>query len=85
MAVAVTVVVVPTVTDVAAAFTVRLVTVAPDAVTVMTAEALCPPNVAVIVAVPTAWAVTIPAALTLATDESLDPHVALTFALVPSL
>ena len=51
----------------------------------MSAEALWPPNVAVIVAVPAAWAVTVPAALTLATDELLDPHDALTLALVPSL
>ena len=62
---------------------------APEPVTVMSAEALCPPNVAVIVAIPAAWAVTTPLALTLATDELLDSHVAptvaLTVTLVPSL
>ena len=84
-AVAVTVVVAPTAKEVAAALTVRLVAVAPDTVTVMTAEALCPPTVAVMVAVPSAWAVTVPAASTLATDELLDSHEAFTLALVPSL
>ena len=79
-----TVAVAPTLRVVAEALTARLVTATPDASTVMPTEALCPPNMAVIVAVPTAWAVTIPAALTVATDELLDPHVALTFALVPS-
>ena len=55
----------------------------------MSAEPLCPPDVAVIVAIPAAWAVTTPLALTLATDELLDSHVAptvaLTVTLVPSL
>ena len=60
-------------------------TVAVDAVTVTPTAPLCPPNVAVIVAAPIAWAVTVPVALTLAMDESLDPHDALTLALVPSL
>ena len=84
-AVAVTVVVAPTTTVVAAALTVRLVAVAPDTVTVMTAEALCPPTVAVMVAVPGAWAVTVPATSTLVTDELLDSHETFTPALVPSL
>ena len=84
-AVAVTVVVAPIAKEVAAALTARLVAVAPDTVTVMTAEALCPPTVAVMVAVPGAWAVTVPATSTLATDELLDSHEAFTLALVPSL
>ena len=77
IAVAVTVVVSPTANVDADALTVRLVAVTPDTVTVMTAEALCPPTVAVMVAVP--------ATSTLATDELLDSHDAFTLALVPSL
>ena len=85
LAVAVTLVMSPTDIVVAAALTVRPVTVTSEPVTVTSAEALCPPKVAVTLAVPDAWAVTVPAVLTLATDELLDPHDAFTVALVPSL
>ena len=83
MAVAVTVAVAPTLRVVAEALTARLVTVA--AVTVRPTDPLCPPNVPVIVVVPTATPVTVPDADTVATPVSLDDHVGLTVAVVPSL
>ena len=53
--------------------------------TVITTDPLCPPDVAVIVVVPAASAVTVPEAMTLATDELLDSQVGLIVAVVPSL
>ena len=74
----------PTVKDVAEALTDMLVTPA-DSTTVTLAEPLCPPDAAMIKAVPTALAVATPVVLMLATDESVEPHVALTFPVVPLL
>ena len=51
----------------------------------MPTAALCPPNVPVTVAVPTATPVTVPDEVTVATPVSLDDHVGLTVAVVPSL
>ena len=53
--------------------------------TVITIDPLCPPDVAVMVATPAALAVTVPAVLTLATDESLDPQAGLIVVVVSSL
>ena len=52
---------------------------------VITTDPLCPPDVAVMVATPAALAVTVPAVLTLAMDESLDPQAGLIVAVVSSL
>ena len=80
---AVTVVVWPTVRLVSSADTSMLNNDTVSLTSTLT-DPLWPPTVAVIVAVPTAWAVTVPVALTLATDALLDPHAALTVTLVPS-
>ena len=53
--------------------------------TVITTDPVCPPDVAVMVVVPAARAVTVPVVLTLATDESLDPQTGLIVEVVPSL
>ena len=56
-----------------------------NSVTVITTDPLCPSDVAVMVVVPAALAVTVPVVLTLATDESLDPQAGLIVEVVPSL
>ena len=55
------------------------------AVTVIPADALCPLNVPVTVALPAATAVTVPEDETVATSVLLDDQVGLTVAVVPSL
>ncbi len=53
--------------------------------TVITTDPLCPPDVAVMVVVPTASAVTVPLAVTVATEVSLEAQVGLITEVVPSL
>ena len=54
-------------------------------VTVITTDPVCPPNVAVMVVVPTARAVTVPEVVTVATEVLLEAQVGLIVAVVPSL
>ena len=54
-------------------------------VTVIMTDPVCPPDVAVMVVVPAALAVTVPVVLMLATDESLDPQAGMIVAVVSSL
>ena len=54
-------------------------------VTVITTDPVCPPNVAVMVVVPTARAVTVPEVVTVATEVLLEAQVGLTVAVVSSL
>ena len=56
-----------------------------SAVTVITSDPVCPSDVAVMVVVPAALAVTVPVVLMLATDESLDPQAGMIVAVVSSL
>ena len=84
MAVAVTVVVSPTL-RLALATDTETLNSATSSATVITTDPLCPPDVAVMVATPAALAVTVPVVLTLATDESLDPQTGLIVEAVPSL
>ena len=53
--------------------------------TVIPTDPVCPSDVAVMVAIPAALAVTVPVVPTLATDESLDPQAGLIVAVVSSL
>ena len=55
------------------------------AITVRTADPLCPSYVPVIITVPAATAVTVPEYDTVATSELLDPQLGVTVAVVPSL
>ena len=84
MAVAVTVVVSPTVRLAAPADTDTLSSDT-TSVTVIATDPVCPPNVAVMVVVPAASAVTVPEVVTVATEVSLEIQVGLTVAVVPSL
>ena len=56
-----------------------------SSVTVIATDPVCPPDVAVMLVVPAALAVTVPVVLTLATDESLDPQAGLIVTVVSSL
>ena len=84
MAVAVTVVVSPIVRLVASADTETLKSDT-TSITVITTDPLCPPDVAVIVVVPAASAVTVPEVVTVATEVSLEAQVGLIVEVVPSL
>tara|TARA_B100000470_G_scaffold167186_1_gene131660 strand:- start:403 stop:600 length:198 start_codon:yes stop_codon:yes gene_type:complete len=55
------------------------------AVTVITTDPLCPSDVAVMVVVPAASAVTVPEVVTVATEVLLEAQVGLIVAVVPSL
>ena len=54
-------------------------------VTVIATDPVCPPDVAVIVVVPSASAVTVPEVVTVATEVLLEAQVGLIVAVVPSL
>jgi hypothetical protein len=84
VAVAVTLVVSPTVRLVASADTETLKSDT-SSVTVITTDPVCPPDVAVMVVVPAASAVTVPEVVTVATEVSLEAQVGLIVAVVPSL
>ena len=79
-----TVVVSPTVRLVASADT-EILKSDTNSVTVIATDPVCPSDVAVMVAIPAALAVTVPVVLTLATDESLDPRAGLIVTVVSSL
>ena len=53
--------------------------------TVITTDPLCPPDVAVMVVVPAASAVTVPEVVTVATEVSLEAQVGPMVEVVPSL
>ena len=79
-----TVVVSPTVRLVASADTETLKSDTTSA-TVITTDPLCPPDVAVMVVVPSARAVTVPEVVTVATEVLLEAQVGLIVEVVPSL
>jgi hypothetical protein len=79
-----TVVVSPTVRLVASADTEILKSDTPS-VTVIATDPVCPPDVAVMVVVPAASAVTVPEVATVATEVLLEAQVGLIVAVVPSL
>ena len=79
-----TVAVLPTVRLVASADT-EILKSDTTSVTVITTDPVCPPNVAVMVVVPTARAVTVPEVVTVATEVLLEAQVGLTVAVVSSL
>ncbi len=79
-----TVVVSPTVRLVASADTETLKSDT-TSVTVITTDPVCVPDVAVMVVVPAASAVTVPEVVTVATEVSLEAQVGLIVAVVPSL
>ena len=54
-------------------------------VTVIATDPVCPPNVAVMVVVPAASAVTVPEVVTVATEALLEAQVGLIVEVVPSL
>ena len=56
-----------------------------SSITVITTDPLCPADVAVMVVVPAASAVTVPEAVTIATEVSLEAQVGLIIEVVPSL
>ena len=56
-----------------------------NSVTVITTDPLCPSDVAVMVVVPAASAVTVPEVVTVATEVLLETQVGLIVAVVPSL
>ena len=56
-----------------------------SSVTVITTDPVCPPDVAVMVVVPAASAVTVPEVVTVATEVLLETQVGLIVAVVPSL
>ena len=79
-----TVVVSPTLRLVASADTETLKSDTTSA-TVITTDPVCPPDVAVIVVVPAASAVTVPEVVTVATEVLLEAQAGLIVAVVPSL
>ena len=79
-----TLVVSPTVRLVASADT-EILKSDTTSVTVITTDSVCPPDVAVMVVVPAASAVTVPEVVTVATEVSLEAQVGLIVAVVPSL
>ncbi len=79
-----TVVVSPTVRLVASADTEILKSDTTSA-TVITTDPVCPPDVAVMVVVPAASAVTVPEVVTVATEVSLEAQVGPMVEVVPSL
>ena len=79
-----TVAVLPTVRLVASADT-EILKSDTTSVTVITTDPVCPPNVAVMVVVPTARAVTVPEVVTVATEVLLEAQVGLMVEVVPSL
>ena len=85
VAVALTVVVAPTVNDVDDALTDTLETVAVGAMTVISTVPLRPSCDAITVTVPAATAVTVPDCVTVAMDGSLDAQRGFIAAVVPSL
>ncbi len=84
MAVAVTVVVSPTLRLALAADTETLDSEI-SSVTVITTDPVCSPDVAVMVVVPAASAVTVPEVVTVATEVSLEAQVGPMVEVVPSL
>ena len=58
---------------------------ATSSATVITTDPLCPPDVAVMVVVPAARAVTVPEVVTVATEVLLEAQVGLIVEVVPSL
>ena len=79
-----TVAVSPTVRLVASADT-EILDSETSSATVIVTDPVCPPNVAVMVVVPTASAVTVPEVVTVATEGLLEAQVGLMVAVVPSL
>ena len=79
-----TVVVSPTVRLVASADT-EILKSDTTSVTVITTDPVCPPDVAVMVVVPAASAVTVPEVVTVATEVLLEAQVGLIVEVVPSL
>ena len=79
-----TVVVSPAVRLVASADT-KILKSDTTSVTVIATDPVCPPDVAVMVVVPAASAVTVPEVATVATEVLLEAQVGLIVAVVPSL
>ena len=84
MAVAVTVVVSPTL-RLALATDTEILNSETSSITVITTDPLCPSDVAVMVVAPAARAVTVPEVVTVATEVLLEAQVGLMVEVVPSL